>query len=170
MAHVSPIDTRSGPRTVSFGAVALTALVGAATFLIWQILVTELVLGHSPWATLRMMASIVLGEDVTRIALTFDLGIIATGLLVHYVLSFIYSLVIALLVARLQMRTAVLVGIAFGAALYFVNLYGFAAAVFPWFERAQSWITLLGHLIFGAVLAYWYKLTRRDAMRPASAP
>jgi hypothetical protein len=36
-------------------------------------------------------------------------------------------------------------------------MYGFTA-VFPWFEAARDWITLVTHIVFGITLAGTYKM------------
>lgn len=77
-------------------------------------------------------------------------------MLVHSALSAVLGIVFALIAGRLSMSNGALVavGALFGLAVYLVNFYGFTA-VFPWFEMTRNWITIVSHLVFGAVLAWW---------------
>lgn len=54
---------------------------------------------------------------------------------------------------------------AYGLLLYLLNLYVLAGAFFPWFMAARNWITLVGHSIFGGVLAYSLKLIQQAVAR-----
>ena len=48
------------------------------------------------------------------------------------------------------------IGIAFGVALYFGNLYGFSH-IFPWLTQLRTLDTLAAHVLFGIVAATTYR-------------
>lgn len=96
----------------------------------------------------RLTAAMVLGGSVLPPPATFDVGVMLTATLIHFMLSITYAALLALSVARLDTIPALLAGAGFGVALYMVNLYGFTA-IFPWFVQARGWITLIAHAVFG---------------------
>jgi hypothetical protein len=147
-------------------AATLSGIIAGAVFLILALVLVPFVLGGSPWALPRMIAAIVMGEGVLTPA-TFDLGIVAAAVGVHFVLSIIYACIFASFLGRMQLGPALLAGIGGGLVLYLVNFYGFAV-LFPWFVAARTWVTIADHLIFGLVMAWSYvAMTRPHAREEA---
>lgn len=147
-------------RQVDVKAGVLAGAIAGAVFLVLELIMVPLFLGMPPWAPVRMIGAIVLGEGVLPPPATFDLGILVVAAVVHFVLSIIYGLVTGLLVARLTMGPAVMVGLGVGLALYLVNFFVFTG-VFPWFADARNWVSVFAHLVFGAVAAWSYKTLER---------
>jgi uncharacterized membrane protein YagU involved in acid resistance len=140
-------------------------LIAGAVFMIMEMTLVALAGGESPWAPPRMIAAIVLGENVLPPPATFDIGIMTTALIVHFALSIVYAVLFAWVVSRWQMSrgVAIVLGAGFGLALYLINFYPIAAALFPWFAMARNWISILSHIVFGAVLAWSYiQMARRQ--------
>lgn len=104
----------------------------------------------------HLTAALVLGDSVLSPLASFDVGVMLTATLIHFTLSIAYAAVLTALAARLDAVPALLAGVGFGVALYVVNLYGFTT-IFPWFEQARGWITLITHGIFGAVAISVYR-------------
>jgi hypothetical protein len=103
----------------------------------------------------RLTAAMVLGGSVLPPPATFDIGVMLTATLIHFIISITCAALLALLTARLDTIPALLAGVGFGVTLYVVNLYGFTA-IFPWFAQTRGWITLIAHGVFGltAILVY----------------
>lgn len=104
----------------------------------------------------RLTAALVLGKSVLPPPATFDVGVILTATLIHFILSIAYAAVLATLVAQFNAAASFLVGVGFGVALYMVNLYGFTA-IFPWFAQARGWIALIAHGVFGLTAISVYR-------------
>ena len=104
----------------------------------------------------HLTAALVLGDSVLSPLASFDVGVMLTATLIHFTLSIAYAAVLTALAARLDAVPALLAGVGFGVALYVVNLYGFTT-IFPWFEQARGWITLITHGVFGAVAISVYR-------------
>ncbi len=140
----------------SWKTMATAGLIAGFVFVVMEMVLVGTVGGGSPWAPPRMMGAIALGESVLPPPATFDAAIFAVGMLVHFGLSIVLALVFALIVGGrdLSKSSLVIVGAIFGALVYVVNFYGFTA-IFPWFEMARNWITILAHLVFGGVLGWW---------------
>ena len=135
-------------------------VIAGAIFLLLELFMVPIFAGGSPWGPTRMIAAIVLGQGVLPPPATFDLGIVAAALGVHFVLAIVYGLVFGAIIGRMHIGPALLVGFAGGLALYLVNFYGFTA-IFPWFVEARNWITIFTHLVFGLSTAGSYVLLAR---------
>ena len=113
----------------------------------------------------RLAAAIAMGSGVLPPPASFDWRVMLVASLVHFALSIAYGLVLSRLIAGLGVTASILVGAVFGLCLYIVNMYGFTV-VFPWFEAARDWITVVTHLVFGLVAAAHYTaLARRNRSR-----
>ncbi len=146
---------------ISIARAVVAGLVAGLVFLVVEMALVPTVGDGAMWGPPRMMGAIALGEGVLPPPATFDAAIVAVGMIVHFALSAVLGVIFALLAARLSLGRGALValGALFGLAVYLVNFYGLTA-IFPWFAMARNWITILAHLIFGAVLASW--LVRGD--------
>ncbi|MFW6078500.1 MAG: hypothetical protein ACODAE_02695 [Gemmatimonadota bacterium] len=142
-------------KTVDWRAAVLAGLIAGAVFLVLEMIMVPLFLDGSPWAPPRMIAAIAMGREVLPPPATFEAGIFITAMIVHFALSIIYGIVLAWLIFRLNRTAALLVGAAFGLAIYLVNFYGFTA-VFPWFADARNWVSVVAHIAFGLVAAWAY--------------
>ena len=151
----------SAPAALKAGLVAAT--IALALLQVFAIAIYD----ESPWRLARMMAALVRGPAVLEPDDEFDAALVAIGTLLHFALALLYALALACLVADAPRRHATLIGLAFGAALYFANLYGFTA-LFPWLKSLRTIDTLMVHMIFGVTVAdgYWaFHRTRRARMR-----
>jgi len=121
---------------------------------------------ESPWRLMRMMAAVVRGPGALEPDDEFDAVVVASGALLHFALSLLYASALACLVSDAPRRHVALIGLAFGAALYFANFYGFTA-LFPWFTPHRTIDTLGVHMLFGVIVAEGYRAIdhRRARMR-----
>lgn len=133
------------------GVLAATLFAGSAMLLVLLVLSTA-VYDESPWKLLRMMAATVRGPAVLSPEGQFDLGLVGIGLSIHYGLALLYAAALAGVLADFRRAYAPWLGIGFGIALYFANLYGFTH-LFPWFAELRTIDTLLAHAFFGLLLA-----------------
>lgn len=144
-------------RAFDAGAAIRAGLIAGLVFVVLEMALVATVGGGSPWGPPRMIGAIALGKDVLPPPATFDLGVFAVAMLVHFALSVVLALVFVFVATRLNLsRTAFIVaGVVFGLLVYLLHFYGLTA-VFPWFVGARTWITILSHVVFGAVLAAAY--------------
>ena len=103
----------------------------------------------------RFAAAIALGRGVLSPSANVDLGVLAVATLIHFALSIAYALILCRLIWRLPMTLSLLAGAIFGLALFSINMYGFTT-IFPWFEAARDWITVVAHVVFGMAAAGVY--------------
>ena len=152
---------------MNIGRAVTAGLVAGLVFLIAEMVLVPTMGGGALWGPPRMMSAIALGEGVLPPPATFNAAVVAVGMLVHFALSAVLGVIFALIAARLSLGRGALIalGAVFGLVVYVVNFHGLTA-IFPWFAMARNWITILAHLIFGVVLAWWLA---RDARTPAAA-
>ena len=105
----------------------------------------------------RLAAAIVLGKEILPMQVAFDWAAMIVATLIHFSLSVIYSMILAAFIVRRSLGVSVFVGVEFGFILFGVNMYIFTL-VFPWFEEARDWITLMAHVVFGIVAAAMYRV------------
>ena len=140
---------------LKFGAAIWSGLIAGVVFMMVEMAML-MMMGQSPWGPPRMMGAIILGRDALPPPETFDMGVMLAAMGVHLPLSMLYGLVFALVVSRLTLWPAVAAGLVFGVVIYGVNFYAMTS-FFPWFADARGMGSLVGHALFGAVLAFSYK-------------
>ena len=105
----------------------------------------------------RLAAAIVLGQEILPMQVAFDWPAMIVATMIHFSLSVLYSMILAAFIARRDLAVSIFVGIEFGFILFGVNMYGFTL-IFPWFDEARDWITLVAHVVFGLVAATMYRV------------
>jgi hypothetical protein len=142
-------------------AAVIAGLIAGAIFLLVLMVAYPLATGGTPWTVFRFIGAIVLGESVLPPPTTFDAGVVITAVLLHFILSVIYTLVLAFIVHRWGILISVIGGVLFGLALYLINFFTFTM-FFPWFYPARAWPFSLVHILFGAVAGGVYELLEKD--------
>jgi hypothetical protein len=150
---------RSLRKNMTWRAIPIAGLAGGATFLLFDVILTPLVLKINGVLILRYIASLLLGS---KAVMDNGVGVVLVGILIHFLLSILFALVIAVVVHRWGLRVGIIGGAILGLALYGINLYTFTL-VFPWFFAINSPILLFSHVLFGAVAGGVYEsLDRYD--------
>ena len=142
-------------------AAVIAGLIAGAIFLLVLLVAYPLVTGGTPWTVFRFMGAIILGESVLPPPSTFDAGVVVTAVLLHFILSVIYTLVLAFIVHRWGILITVIGGALFGLALYLINFFTFTM-FFPWFYPARAWPFSVVHILFGAIAGGVYELLEKD--------
>ena len=105
----------------------------------------------------RLAAAIILGPEILPMQVAFDWPAMIVATMIHFSLSVIYSMILAAFIVRRDLAVSIFVGVEFGFILFGVNMYGFTL-IFPWFEEARDWVTLVAHVVFGIVAASTYRV------------
>jgi uncharacterized membrane protein YagU involved in acid resistance len=164
MAHAIHSDRRGESYQqdkTDWRAAVWAGVIAGVVFMMAEMLMMMLFMGQSPWGPPRMIAAMFLGKNVLPPPASFDMGIMMTAMMIHFMLSIVYGLILGWIVHRLNSTSVWLIGGVFGLTIYFVNFYLIAPAVFPWFTQAQNWVSLVSHLLFGLVLGGTYAGMRR---------
>lgn len=142
-------------------------IAGVVFMMLEMIMVTLFMPDGSPWGPPRMIAAIVMGQDVLPPPATFAVAPMMAAMVLHFILSIIYAIILAFIVNRFGLGIAAIIGLVFGLILYLVNFYGFTA-VFPWFAMGRGWISIFAHLMFGLIAALAYKWLQKPKIVPVS--
>ena len=148
------LATPSARERVDWAAALGAGFVAGTTLLLCLLVLAVALYDEAPWKLLRMMAATVTGEGALATD-AFDLPLVGLGLAMHFSLSLLYALALAGLVADVRRWLVPWIGLGFGVALYFTNLYGFTH-LFGWFAELRTVDTLLVHALFGLLLARAY--------------
>lgn len=152
-----------GHQRVSTRGVFWSGLIAGVVFMMLEMLMVWAFLDGSPWGPPRMIAAMVLGREVLPPPAPFAFGIVMVAMIIHFLLSWVYAFLLAWAFGGLKTGTAVVVGAALGLAIYLINFYGFTA-IWPWFSNAQTWVSIVAHIIFGIALAWSYKTLARPKL------
>ena len=154
--------TRLSRRRVQPLAALKAGLAGGAAALVLLQFFGVVVYDESPWKLLRMIAAMARGPAALEPDDEFDAALVATGLSLFFAFSMLYALALSPFAAEWPRRLAPALGVACGAALYYVNFYGFTE-LFPWFASLRTIDTFLVHVIFGLALVRGYRAFRHRA-------
>lgn len=99
----------------------------------------------------RLTAAVVMGPAVLDQDPGWRWDVLAWAAAIHFGLSAIYALIAWPVARAMTVSAALSRGCLYGTAIYVINLHGFTH-LFPWFDVARGWVTILAHLVFGASL------------------
>ena len=151
--------------TIIFAGIAAGTLSTLAQLLLWA------ASGEDAWTLLLrdagLTAALLPGGSAPSPSDGIDARIMLAATGIHFALSIAYAALLLPVAKRLAFTPSMFAGAGFGAALYFVNLYGFTF-IFPWFAQARGGITLAAHLAFGIAVMLTYRSLDVIAGRNAS--
>jgi len=165
---------RGMPREVDLFAAGVAGFAAGAVLMVLELAWTASMSGDGPWRITRLVAALTMGQGVLDgPSGRFDVVVVAVALATHYVLGIISGFVVAWVLAAMhrvgQLGVAEAVGMAFGAVVYVINFH-ILIPIVPWFSELSGWGTLIGHVIFGLVIAILYvRFARRGLGAPAPA-
>lgn len=165
MAQIMTASRNEKHNIIDWKAGAWAGVIAGLVFVMLEMGMVWMIQGQSPWGPPHLIAAMLLGNDVLPPPGTwapFDLKILMTAMMIHLPLSVVYGLIGAWLLHRFDGAVGVMIGAGFGLAIYVVNFYVVAPALFPWFEMGRNWIGVVSHLMFGAVLAGAYLGLRKS--------
>ena len=139
-------------RNVTWRAIPVSGIVGGTVFLLINMIFNPILYGIDAFFILQYFASLVLGADalIDPSPMVFVVGII-----VHYLLSILFTLVISIVIHRWGLLVGIVGGALMGLALYSINF--FTIASFFEFLDITNPIILISHIAFGAVAGGIYE-------------
>mgnify|MGYP001169811955 CR=1 FL=1 len=156
-----PRATRVMHQVMDWRAVVIAGLAAGLLTFALRILLWVYVTGGSFWAPFYQSAAVLLGPDSLAPVDAPAMGVVAAGILVHFVLSLLYSLLLAFIIHRWGLIVGIVGGALFGLAVYVINYYTFTY-LFPWFFPLRGWLVLAAHVFFGAAAGGIYEALERD--------
>lgn len=142
---------------LNWKAAIWAGIIAGMVFMMLEMILVGTVGGQSPWGPPRMIAAMAIGESVLPPPATFDFGIMMVAMIIHFALSVALGFILGWAIShwRMSMMTAIITGLVFGLAVYFVDFH-LMTAIFPWFAMARGAISILAHAVFGLVLGGVY--------------
>jgi prepilin signal peptidase PulO-like enzyme (type II secretory pathway) len=144
-----------GAREFDWGAAGWAGVIAGVLYILADSTMVALFTHDSSSALVRRIAAIALGGPSESPSPQFTQLVFFAATVVHLPLSLLYARIIAAVVQRLDAARATACGAALGAGIYVMNYYGFTH-LFPWFATGRGAITLVSHVLFGAVAAWIY--------------
>ena len=153
-------------QVVDWSAAFWAGLISGIIFLLLNVFLIPYFIGGSPWMMVRLFGSVVLGEEVLAPPATYHLSALVVAVLMHLVLSIVFSMLLAYIIHRGGLITGILGGALFGLILYLINFYTLTL-IFPWFFAMRNWVFLANHAIFGALSGGIYETLEVEEFVPA---
>jgi len=82
-------------------------LIAGVVFMMMEMILVAVAGGGSPWGPPRMIAAMVMGEQVLPPPATFDTGVITVAMMVHFVLSIVLAFIFAWVASRWRMSLGI---------------------------------------------------------------
>ncbi len=156
MAEIA-VERHSRSQSIDWSAAIWAGVVGGIVFMMLEMIMAPMFTGAPGiWAPPRMIDAIGLGKEVLPPPGTFHLGAVMVAMMIHFTLSIAFGIATAFIVRNMSTGAAIGVGIVLAMLLYFFVFY-LMTPVWPWFANARNWISIFAHVMFGAVVAWWYK-------------
>lgn len=154
------------PRTASPVKISEGAIGGLIAGVVYTLFVEAVNLSlNGPdafFVPFRQIGAVVLGP--AALEPSYDLvTATAAGVGVHFVLSAVLGIVFAALMRALNVTASlvlVVLGIAYGLAVYALDFFVIFPSAFPWFLANDPLIQSIGHGIFGGTLGWWLAARR----------
>lgn len=144
----------SAQKNMTWRGVLIASVVAGTVFIVSSLMLTPVVFEVEASVLLRYFASLLLGSEVL---IDDSIFVQVVGVIVHYVLSFMFTLLIAIVIHKWGLLVGILGGAVLGAAIYGINLYTFTV-IFEWFFAIEGTVLLLSHILFGATAGGVYEL------------
>lgn len=147
--------TTSYFRLIALAGIVAGTIATLAQLLFWWL--ASVPLPDVLYRDTRLAAAMVLPHGVIAPDLLFQppdwvtWGVAST---IHFALSVLYAAIFVSVTQHLRLKNRWLLplGLGFGLALYFINMYGFTYLM-PWFILVRDGITIAAHAVFGLSLA-----------------
>ncbi len=154
--------------SIDWSAAIWAGVIAGIVFMMMEMLLMPM-FGFAPsmWAPPRMIAAIGLGKDVLPPPASFDLMVVMVAMVIHFMTSMLFAIVVAFVIRNLGMGAAIAVGVVAALLLYGFVFYIMTAGPWPWFAMARNWVNILTHIVFGAIVAWWYKARAKPAQEHA---
>lgn len=140
-------------QNVAWRAIPIAAFVAGSVFLAMMMILNPIMYGIDSLFILRYFGSIGMGSDVL---VESSATTLIVGVVIHYVLSLVFTLIISIVIHRWGMIVGIIGGGLLGLAIYAINFYTMTL-FFEWMFAIQSMLLLISHIVFGAIAGGVYE-------------
>ncbi|QJR15325.1 hypothetical protein [Usitatibacter palustris] len=155
---ITPPDKRvyvGIPRPRYAPSVAAGMIAGFVALGLWAAL-GRIVDGSSSWQPFHQLAAVFLGAEALDPIGSYDLPMIGIAIAMVLAAGALVGVALSRIVIGAKPRSAPVIGLVAGLALYGLTFYGFAY-FFPWFADARGWIPLVAFAASGLFLTLLYR-------------
>ena len=154
------VVVRGNSRWTDWGRAVVAGIVAVIVFAAMAMAYGALVRGVSPFRPLDVFGAVALGQFGPSADAGHTIATTIVGALVLLALGALWGVVIALLVHRLSPTLSLVVGVLFGIAMYYVDMYGFAWLFAP-LAQLRGLSTLCAYAIQGGLTAALFNVMAR---------
>lgn len=153
-------------QVVDWGAALWAGLVSGLVFLVLNLLLIPYIPGMTASVFFRYTAAIIMGTGVLPPPTdTVTVSVLVAAVVVNFALAIVFAFLLAIITHQWGLVVGILVGAAFGFAVYLINLYA-VMRLFPWFFLLQNSVFAITHVIFGAVAGAVYEMLEVEKFVP----
>lgn len=151
---------------IDWGKAVVAGIVSMAAFAATLMAFAWAVRGVSPWRPIDIFGAIVLGQPASESAVVHTVATMVAGALLLLALGVLSGVIVAFIVHRMHPALALTAGAAFGVAMYYVDMHGFAR-IFEPLAMLRGWSTLIAYAIQGGLAAGLYRAMNRALIETA---
>lgn len=156
MTDIAVQGTHTGG--IDWNVAVVAGVVAGIVFMMMEMFLMPLLgFASSMWAPPRMIGAIGLGQEALPPPATFDLTVLMVAMVIHFMTSILFAVGVAFIIRDITEGPAIAIGIGAGCLLYVFVFYVMTAGPWPWFENGRNWVNIMTHIVFGAIVAWWYK-------------
>jgi hypothetical protein len=163
------VVVRGNSRSIDWGRAVVAGIVAMIVFAAIEMVYGALVRDLSPFRPLDVFGAVALGQFGPSADIGHTVATTVVGALVLLALGALSGVIIALLVQRLTPTLALLVGVLFGVAMYYVDMYGFAWIFAP-LAQLRGLSSLGAYAIEGGLTAALYVAMTRATVEAEPQP
>ncbi len=155
-------EPRTGYRQVLDIRAAVIASIVAGLAFLGTMMFFDAQYLNAPWFTVRMGATLFMGDAAMEPPLGYHTSFVLVGLLTHLLLALVLGFIIAGVLHRFGLVVGILGGAFLGFCFYFINYYSLA----EWLDLRsmlsyKRWTLEVAHVVFGAIAGGVYELLER---------
>jgi len=163
------VVVRGNSRRIDWGRAVVAGIVAMIVFAAIGMAYGALMRGVSPFRPLDVFGAVALGQFGPSADTGHTVATTVVGALVLLALGALSGVIIAFLVQRLARTLALVVGVLFGVAMYYVDLHGFAWIFAP-LAQLRGLSSLCAYAIQGGLTAALYVAMTRATIEAEPLP
>ena len=155
-----------GGLLVDWRAVWMAWLIAGTVYLVLDLVVVPAVVGGSFWISVRLVASLLLGDDVLAPPASFHGLALLAAIVTIYGISLLATVVFALVIHRGGLILGIVGGALLGLSFHAINYYSLTS-FFPQFFALNAPVVAVAHTVFGALAGGLYEWLEDDELEVA---
>jgi hypothetical protein len=152
---------------VDWSAAIWAGIISGIIFFLLILFAAPQFMGGNAWVMIRLLASVVMGNEILAPPAAYDLTALIAAILVNSVLSMGFALLIAYIIHRGGLITGIIGGACLGLAIYAIIFYSLTYFL-PWFFAMRGEVMAYIHILFGALAGGIYEWLEVEEFVPVT--